>query len=334
MNKRMSDPILTLENLRVVFDTPFGESHALRGIDLAINRGEIFGIVGESGCGKSMTAQAILDIVPHPGRVAAGRMTFDGKATSEMSDKEKRVLRGKRINIVYQNPKNAINPVFRVGEQLAWIMRYNGITKNKAEIRERSLDLLTDVGLPRDEYFLKVYPHQLSGGQQQRVMIAFGLATEPELLIADEPTTALDVTLQAQILDLLKKLQEDRNLTIMLITHDMGVVAETCREMAVFYAGQVVEKGHVRDIFHNPQHPYTQGLLSTLPQAGSRGKDLVVIEGAVPSGTTLIAGCGFASRCPKRMEICDQQRPSMTFFSDKNDGIRHEAACFLYERKV
>ena len=318
-------PLLQIEDLRVVFPTPLGVSHALRGVDLAVEPGEIFGVVGESGCGKSMTARAIMGLIPHPGRVAGGRIHFDGQDLVQLSGRAMRRIRGRRIGMIFQNPKQALNPVFTVGEQLALVLKHHGIARNGAEVRERSMALLGEVGLPQTERVLNAYPHQLSGGQQQRAMIAIALATEPELLIADEPTTALDVTIQAQILELLDRLQRERGLTILLITHDMGVVATMCDRVAVLYAGRVVEQGQVGDIFKRPGHPYTQGLLAALPTPQRRGQELETIPGSVPGGLAVIPGCAFASRCPQVMDVCRSQVPSMVPLSGS-----HRAACFLH----
>jgi oligopeptide/dipeptide ABC transporter ATP-binding protein len=325
----MNQPLLQIENLQVVFRTPFGLSHALRGVSVEIQAGQIFGIVGESGCGKSMTARAILGIVPHPGKVVKGRILFEGQNLREFSEREMQKIRGRRIAMIFQNPKQALNPVFTIGQQLLDVMKHHQIAANKKALYEHVLQLLGDVGLPQTDRILNAYPHRLSGGQQQRVMIAMALSTEPDLLIADEPTTALDVTIQAQILDLLVKLQQERGVTIMLITHDMGVVAKICQHVAVLYAGRVVEQGPVREIFKKTKHPYTQGLLTTLPHPGSRGHDLNVIAGSVPSGFTPITGCAFASRCQHLMDVCQQQFPPWYEFENN-----HQAACFLYHEKV
>ncbi len=318
-------PLLQIEDLQVVFPTPLGLSHALRGVDLTVHTGEIFGVVGESGCGKSMTARAIMGLVPHPGRVAGGRIHFDGQDLLRLNGKAMRRIRGRRIGMIFQNPQQALNPVFTIGEQLALVLRHHGVARRAPAVRERSLALLGEVGLPQTERVLNAYPHQLSGGQQQRAMIAIALATEPELLIADEPTTALDVTIQAQILDLLDRLQQVLGLTILLITHDMGVVAAMCDRVAVLYAGRVVEQGQVRDIFKRPGHPYTQGLLAALPSPERRGQDLDTIPGSVPGGLTPIQGCAFASRCPQAMDICRSQVPGMVDLAEL-----HRVACFLH----
>ena len=349
----VTQPLLVVEDLRVDFDTPWGVSHALRGVTFAIGRGRILGVVGESGCGKSMTARAIMDIMPPQGRNAGGRILFDGRNLLVLPPKERDRMRGRRISMIFQNPQQALNPVYPIGQQLLWVMQHNGIGRSRAERKRKALTLFCEVGLPQEERILRAYPHQLSGGQQQRVMIAMALATEPELLLADEATTALDVTIQAQILGLLRQLQAERALTIMLITHDMAVVAEACHDVAVLYAGQVVETGTVRDVLRQPQHPYTQGLLAALPHPSKRGADLNVISGVVPGGRTLLSGCAFASRCRQVMEICRQQPPPLVHFPSGSDvgaqnagsedgmirkrdhnfsvnGAWHQAACFLH----
>ena len=252
----MGRPLLQVEDLRMVFHTPAGKSKALRGVSFTVDRGQVFGIVGESGCGKTMTARAILGLVPHPGEVTEGRILYNGEDLLRLSQHKIRKFRGKRIAMIFQNPQAALNPLFTIGEQISALMKQN---TGEADI-EKIIDLIRDTGLPNPEKIIKSYPHRLSGGMQQRVMIAMALSSEPELLIADEPTTALDVTIQAQILELLVKLKEEKGLTILFVTHNMGVVAETCDSVAVFYAGKVVEQGTVRGIFRSPKHPYTQGL--------------------------------------------------------------------------
>lgn len=323
----MGQPLLQIKDLRMVFHTPVGKLKALRGISLTVDRGQIFGIVGESGCGKTMMARAILGIVPHPGEVTEGNILYYGEDLLRLNQHEIRKFRGKHIAMIFQNPQAALNPLFTIGEQISAVMKQN---RGKADI-DKIIGLIRDTGLPNPEKILKSYPHRLSGGMQQRAMIAMALSSEPELLIADEPTTALDVTIQAQILELLTKLKEEKGLTILFVTHNMGVVAETCDSVAVFYAGKVVEQGTVRDIFHTPKHPYTQGLLATLPHPGSRGKDLVTIPGVVPSGFTDIPGCPFATRCRYVMEICREQQPPWTEFKNGSIGFSHKVVCFLHE---
>ncbi|MEM7111080.1 MAG: ABC transporter ATP-binding protein [Chloroflexota bacterium] len=318
-------PLLQVENLQISFNTPHGESRALRGVDFAVEQGSIFGIVGESGCGKSLTGKAILDLVPRTGEIVNGRILFNGEDLQQKSERDRRLLRGNQIGMIFQDPSAALNPVFTIGQQMVGVMKRHR-PEPKGALLRRAADLLNDVGLPNPQRILKSYPHELSGGMQQRVMIAMSLSLEAALLIADEPTTALDVTIQAQILDLLVQLRDEKGVTIILITHDMGVVAETCDKMAVFYAGRVVESGVASDIFNNPKHPYTQGLLAALPHANSRGDDLQVIPGSVPSGFAQTAGCAFASRCEHVMDVCHNTLPSFIEFDNQ-----HQAACYLYE---
>ena len=321
----MNETLLQVENLHISFNTPHGESHTLRGVAFAVKKGTIFGIVGESGCGKSLTGKAILDLVPYPGKVTDGRIVYKGDDLRQKSERERRGLRGKEIGMIFQDPSAALNPVFTIEQQMMGVMKRHR-PEGKKVLRQRAITLIDDVGLPNPERILRSYPHELSGGMQQRVMIAMSLSLDAELLIADEPTTALDVTIQAQILDLLVKLRDEKGVTIILITHDMGVVAETCDEMAVFYAGRVVETGVARDVLREPKHPYTQGLLVALPHINSRGQALKVIPGQVPSGLERIAGCAFASRCERVMDVCGERLPAFVEF----DGA-HKALCHLYE---
>lgn len=317
--------LLSIENLEVVFHAPAGDSRALRGVNFDIERGKIFGIVGESGCGKSVTGKAIMGLVPHPGEVTGGKIIFKGEDLLAKSKRDIQKLRGSEIGMIFQDPGTSLNPVFTVEQQMVSIMQHHSNDSRKA-MRDKAAGLLDDVGLPNPQNILKRYPHELSGGMQQRVMIAIALSMEADLLIADEPTTALDVTIQAQILDLLLKLRDEKGVTIMLITHDMGVVAETCDDMAVLYAGRVVEQGSVHDVFKNPHHPYTQGLLAALPDPASRGRLLKVIPGAVPSGMTDITGCAFADRCDQVLPHCAKTPLKVTQFTDS-----HRTWCHLFD---
>jgi oligopeptide/dipeptide ABC transporter ATP-binding protein len=317
--------LLEVDNLHVSFFTARGEVRAVRGISFNLERGHMLGLVGETGCGKSVTGRSILRLVPPPGKITGGRLCFDGQDLLSLSETAMRQLRGGRLAMIFQDPAAALNPVFTIGQQLTAIMKHHRVASGGA-LQRQAVQLLAEVGLPVPEALLKVYPHQLSGGMQQRVMIAMALSSQPDLIIADEPTTALDVTIQAQILNLLVKLQQERGIAIILITHNLGIVAETCQQVAVLYAGRVVEQGEVRDIFHHPSHPYTQGLLAALPNPGSRGQVLKVITGGVPSGLDALPGCAFASRCEQVMSMCRQSHPP--FYSR---GPEHQAACYLYD---
>lgn len=316
--------ILSVENLRVQFKTPFGAVYALRGIDFQLARGQTLGLVGETGCGKSVTGRSIMRLLDENAQVTDGRIIFEDKDLLQVDDAEMRRIRGNRIAMVFQDPSAALNPLFTIGQQISDVLRAHG-SEARAHRRNQIVELLASVGLPDPAQMVHVYPHQLSGGQQQRAMIAQSLAARPDVIIADEPTTALDVTIQAQILDLLRTLQRERAISVILITHDLGIVAETCQQVVVLYAGRVVEKGYVAEIFADPQHPYTQGLLAALPRPGSRGVDLKVIPGSVPSGLDRIAGCAFAPRCEHVMGRCRQHQPALTGI-----GPAHQSACFLH----
>jgi oligopeptide transport system ATP-binding protein len=322
----MGENLLTIENLKVCFHTPIGDVHAVQGISFEMQRGQILGLVGETGCGKSVTGRSILGLVPYPGEITQGRIIFEGQDLLKLSENDMQHIRGERIAMIFQDPSTALNPVFTIGQQIIFVMKHHGVARG-AELRNRALRLLDDVGLPDPESLMDIYPHQLSGGMQQRAMIAITLSSDPDLLIADEPTTALDVTIQAQILALLNSLQAARNISILLITHNLGVIAETCQRVVVLYAGRIAEYGEVRDIFHRPRHPYTQGLLAALPNPGSRGNVLNVIPGTVPSGLDPQPGCAFAPRCEHAMDICSQKRPL-----SYDVGPGHQAACFLHEK--
>jgi len=320
----MSKPLLVVDDLRVVFPTPRGEVRAVWGVNFEVNEGQIFGIVGESGCGKTATGRAILRLVPPPGKITGGRILFHGEDLVQKSEQEIRKLRGRCIAMVFQDPAAALNPLFTIGQQLIGIMKRHRVATVKA-LRHRAVQLLGDLGLPRPADLLDYYPHHLSGGMQQRAMIAMALSAEPDLIIADEPTSSLDVTIQSQILDLLIKLQKERGVTVIFITHDLGVVAETCEEVAIFYLGRIVERGTAHDIFHRTKHPYTKGLLAALPNAQTLGHALKVIPGSVPTNLEPIPGCAFASRCEHVMDDCTHEAPPVIQFSDS-----HFTACRLY----
>ena len=320
----MAQTILSVEDLSVSFPTPYGKLTAVRGISFDVEEGQVFGIVGESGCGKSVTGRAIMGLVPSPGRIDGGRVVYHGEDLVSKNEAALRAVRGRRIAMVFQDPAAALNPLFTVGTQITGIMRQHRIASGSAA-RERAMGLLGELGLPSPADVFERYPHQLSGGMQQRVMLSMALAAEPDLIIADEATTALDVTIQAQILDLLSTIQRERALTLIFITHDLGLVAEICDHVAVLYMGRIVEEGDPEAIFHDTRHPYTKGLLAALPNAQAWGQPLNVIPGSVPSGTDPITGCSFASRCDSVMATCRTNDPPDIRFSD-----RHRAECHLF----
>ena len=324
----MTKVILSVEDLRVNFSTPKGELSAVRGVSFNVKEGQVFGIVGESGCGKSVTGRAIMRLVPSPGKITANRIQYRHIDILKSSESDMRTLRGRRIAMVFQDPSAALNPLFTIGAQISAIIRQHRIATGNA-VRLRAINLLAELGLPSPTEIFDRYPHQLSGGMQQRAMLSMALAAEPDLLIADEATTALDVTIQAQILELLSKLQRERGLTLIFITHDLGVVAEICDHIAVFYMGEIVEEGTPNCIFHSTRHPYTKGLLGALPGSQSLGKPLKVIPGSVPNSTTQFTGCSFANRCESVMADCHMVEPSDVLFSTD-----HRVSCHLYSDQL
>lgn len=320
----MRSPLLEVKDLKVVFPTPRGDVRAVWGVDFEVANGQIYGIVGESGCGKTATGRAILRLLPPPGKITDGQILFHGEDLVQKDEQGMRRLRGKRIAMVFQDPAAALNPLFTIGQQLFSIMIRHQIS-NREDLQGQAHKLLRDLGLPDPNEILNCYPHHLSGGMQQRAMIAMALSAEPDLIIADEPTSSLDVTIQSQILDLLVKLQQEHGVTIILITHDLGIVAETCEQVAVFYLGKIVEQGTAREIFRDTKHPYTQGLLGALPNPESWGADLKVIPGTVPTNIEPIPGCAFASRCEFVMDVCHNKEPQIIEINQS-----HRTACHLY----
>ena len=318
----MNGPLLQIENLRTVFRTSGGDVAAVDGVSLDVVRGRTLGIVGESGCGKSVLSLSIMRLVAHPGRIASGRVLLEGRDLAGLSNAEMRGVRGKDIGMIFQEPMTSLNPVHTVGFQITEGIRAHEPHVGKAELRERGIAALARVRIPSPERRFDEYPHQLSGGMRQRVMIALALACSPKLLIADEPTTALDVTVQAQILDLLRDLQAETGMAIILITHDLGVIAEMADDVAVMYAGRVVERTSARDLFEDPQHPYTLGLLGSIPRLDEDRERLLAITGAVPPPFALPPGCRFAPRCPFAIEACRAEIPALRAI-----GAGHEAAC-------
>ncbi len=324
----MTEPLLSVKDLKVSFYTRAGENQAVRGVTLHIDEGETVGIVGESGSGKSVTAKAIMGLISPPGKIIGGEIDFAGQSLVGLSEREWRRLRGNRIAMVFQDPMTSLNPVKKIGDQMTEVIRrHRGLAKEAA--RKEAIEMLRRVGITRPEQRVDQYPHEFSGGMRQRVMIAMALSCQPELLIADEPTTALDVTIQAQILDLLKQLKANSRMSIVLITHDLGVVAQVCSRVVVMYGGMVMEEGTAEDIFYRPKHPYTQGLLRSLPkrQGGTRER-LVPIEGTPPDLLDPPQGCPFRDRCPHAMPKCAELPPHFEV------GPGHRALCWLNDEGV
>lgn len=322
--------LLEVENLSTSFFTYAGEVQSVSGVSFHVDEGEAIGIVGESGCGKSVTVQSIMRLIPNPpGKIKNGQIKFMGRDLVKLSEKEMQNIRGKDISMIFQDPMTSLNPVLTVGRQMSEVLqRHEGISMKEALSRsEKYLDM---VGIPNAHRRLQQYPHEFSGGMRQRVMIAMSLLCNPKLLIADEPTTALDVTIQAQILELMKDLKEKINTSIILITHDLGVVAGLCTRIVVMYGGKVVESGLVSELFNNPQHPYTWGLLNSVPRldAKSRGK-LIPIKGTPPDLLNPPRGCGFVARCPHAMNICLENPPAYT-----EQSLTHKVACWLNDPRA
>ncbi|MEW5721519.1 MAG: ABC transporter ATP-binding protein [Thermodesulfobacteriota bacterium] len=304
----MNPPLLDIQGLKTQFFTYTGVVRAVDGIDLAVNREEVVGIVGETGCGKSVAVRSVLRLIPEPGRIVAGRILLDGENVMDMGERDLQLVRGGRIAMIFQNPLSSLNPVFTIGEQVSRVARiHQGLDRSAAG--DLCAAMFEQVRLPDPKKLLGQYPHELSGGQLQRVMIAMALSCRPELLIADEPTTALDVTIQAQILTLMLRLREETQTAILLITHDLGVVAEVCDRVAVMYAGLIVEQGPVGSIYADPGHPYTQGLLASIPARARRGREFQTISGVVPSLVHPPEGCRFHPRCPFRRDVCLKETP-------------------------
>ena len=315
--------LLEVKGLTTVFDTDSGEVRAVDGVDFSLERGRTLGIVGESGCGKSVTALSIMGLVPRPpGRIAGGEVRFEGEDLLKLPPARLRELRGARLSMIFQEPMTSLNPAFTVGDQIVeGILRHRPMSREQA--KSRAIAMLRRVHIPSPERRYDDYPHRLSGGMRQRVMIAMALACEPRLLIADEPTTALDVTIQAQILDLMRELREETGTSIILITHDLGVVAELADDVAVMYAGRIVERASVMTLFTQPQHPYTVGLLGSIPALDVEQERLPAIEGLVPNPMDPIAGCRFHPRCPFAIERCRREDPPLIPVGDE-----HLAACW------
>lgn len=318
------ETILDINELRTSFLTDDLEIKAVNGVSLKLPKGKTIGIVGESGSGKSITALSILRLLERPGKIIGGEVNFKGKDLTKVGNKEMRDIRGNEISMVFQEPMTSLNPVYTIGQQIRETLKvHEGLGKHNGN--KRGIELLERVGIPSPEQRIKQYPHQLSGGMRQRVMIAIALACNPELLIADEPTTALDVTIQAQILELMNELQDEFGMSIIMITHDMGVVAETCDYVAVMYCGKVVEYQDVKSLFKNPKHPYTVGLLRSIPRHDTDLDELEPIRGTVPSASNMPKGCRFAPRCPFATDLCREELPTL----DKQ-GDGGEVRCWIY----
>jgi oligopeptide/dipeptide ABC transporter ATP-binding protein len=338
-HERGERPLLEVKGLRTSFHTRDGIVRAVDGIDFHVDRGEIMGLVGESGCGKSVTSLSIMRLVAKPGRIEGGQVVFDGQDLLTLSGDQMRRIRGERISMVFQQPQSSLNPVWDVGHQIAEVLEiHRGMKRGPA--RNRAVELLRMVGIPDPARRLDAFPHELSGGMAQRVMIAMALACEPELLIADEPTTALDVTIQAQILDLMRNLRDETGTAIILITHDLGVVAEMCDRVAVMYAGEIVEQTDVTTLFRRPKHPYTQGLIGSIPVVGAVKDELAVIPGNVPNLIDLPKGCRFAPRCLTRIEqdvaLATEVHPELLPVATGHDvrcWVYHDAAGNLMPRE-
>ncbi|MEO3998029.1 ABC transporter ATP-binding protein [Mesorhizobium sp. CAU 1732] len=322
----MTEPILSVKDLTVQFPTRRGVLTAIDRISFDIMPGEVLGVVGESGAGKSMTSAAVIGLIDPPGRIAGGEIRLSGERIDNLPEKGLRKIRGKRIGVIFQDPLTSLNPLYTVAEQLVETIQTH-LPLNHAEARKRAVGLLDEVGIPAAERRIDDYPHQFSGGMRQRVVIALALCAEPDLVIADEPTTALDVSVQAQIIDVMKKLCAERGAAIMLITHDMGVIAETADRVAVMYAGRIAEIGPVRDVIRNAKHPYTKGLMGSIPTLASELDRLVQIPGSMPRLSAIPRGCAFNPRCPEAFARCFIERP------DPIDVDDQKVACWLYDRK-
>ena len=324
----MSTPLLQVKNLSTTFSVDAGEVRAVNGISFNLDHGKVLGIVGESGSGKSVTAYSIMRILVEPGRITGGEILYNGEDIVRYSEKQMRQFRGKRVSIIFQDPMTSLNPTFTIGNQLREAILLH-TDRNRRQANVRALEMLQLVGVNEPEKRLKQYPHELSGGMRQRVMIAMALACEPDILIADEPTTALDVTIQAQILELMKDLQKKLGMAIIMITHDLGVIADMCDEIIVMYAGRVCERGTVDEIFYNPRHEYTKGLLRSIPKLDTNHAKLHPIAGSPVDLTNMPKGCAFASRCDHCMKICLEQLPEEVRVNDS-----HIASCWMNVKQV
>lgn len=323
------EELLTVENLHYTFDTFMGKVYAVRGVSFELKRGETLAIVGESGSGKSVSLKAVMRLIPEElGKIDQGKIMFDGKDLAKISERDMESIRGSQMSMIFQDPMTSLNPTMTIGKQIM-----EGLTKhkklNRKKAKKKAIEILESIGIPNAENRFRQYPHQFSGGMRQRVIIAIALACDPQILVADEPTTALDVTIQAQILDVLRGMQEKTGTSIVLITHDLGVVANMAQKVAVMYGGKIVETGTVDEIFFDPKHPYTWGLLSSMPDMESETTRLLAIPGTPPNLADPSSGCPFAARCPHAMEICFDEMPE----AEKVSGT-HQASCWLLDERA
>ena len=322
----MEEKLLQIQDLRTTFYTREGQVHAVDGVSIEIHEGECTGIVGESGCGKSMTAMSVMGLLKKPGRVDGGSIWFEGQDLTAMTPRERRKILGNRISMIFQEPMTSLNPIIKCGKQIAESLRlHRGMSKKEA--LEEAVQLMRSVGIANPEMRAHEYPHQMSGGMRQRVMIAMALACQPQILIADEPTTALDVTIQAQILDLIRELNESLGTSVIFITHDLGVVSELCDTVIVMYTGHIVEQAPAKELFSDPKHPYTKGLLHAIPRITREREPLHTIEGAVPNPTERVEGCSFSPRCPYATDQCKKEAPP-----ERQISPERSVRCWIYEK--
>ncbi|HZR86651.1 MAG TPA: ABC transporter ATP-binding protein [Bradyrhizobium sp.] len=323
----MTEPVLSVHNLRVEFQTRRQTLRAIDGVSFDIAKGEVLGVVGESGAGKSVTGSAVIGLIDPPGRIAGGEIRLSGRRIDNLPPEEMRKVRGKRIGMIFQDPLTSLNPLYRIGDQIVETIRTHMPLSEQAA-RKRAIDLLAEVGIPAPDKRIDGYPHEFSGGMRQRVVIALAICAEPELIIADEPTTALDVSVQAQIIGLIKRLGRDHGTAVMLVTHDMGVIAETCDRVAVMYSGRIAEIGPVQDVIRNPLHPYAKGLMGAIPTLTGEDHRLVQIPGAMPRLSAIPPGCPFHPRCAQVFDRCRVERPEPLAHGTQ------AVACHLYDTKV
>lgn len=324
-----NDTIFQIRGLKTQFFTSKGIVPAVDGVDITVKKGEAVGLVGESGCGKSMTAMSVMQLLKYPGRVVEGEILLDGEDLLKKTKREMDDIRGNKVSMIFQEPMTSLNPVYTIGKQVSEAILTHETNVSKEEAKQRAIEIFRKVGIPEPEKRYSVYPHQLSGGLRQRVMIGMAMVCNPQLMIADEPTTALDVTIEAQILYLMNQLQKEQGTAIVMITHNLGVVAESCDYVYVMYAGKIMEEAPVRELFKNPMHPYTYGLMNSIPKMTETKEHLYTIKGLVPNLLHLPQGCRFCPRCDKAMKICTMYQPDLY---ETDDG--HKVRCFLYNKEV